>query len=179
MTYCSSWERCRNSYLTTCTNLILCRCYLSLLSHRAVPAGVGRVYTRYTSNARAMLIVCQDLLGIIIPLDVSSRCIGTYTPKGDRARRRFADVYARARITSTVSRGCARCSLIWTSPHRRGRNLCSIYQGFMRWLLRTVTGFSRKVYVGYISHNATIRRLKSALSSVLCAFYFKTWKMPP
>jgi len=22
------------------------------------PAGVGRVYTRYTSNARAMLIVC-------------------------------------------------------------------------------------------------------------------------
>lgn len=41
--------------------------YLSLRSRRAVPAGVGRVYTRYTSNARAMLIVCQDLLGIIIP----------------------------------------------------------------------------------------------------------------
>lgn len=44
----------------------------------------------------------------------------------------------------------------------------------MRWLLRTVTGFSRKVYVGYISHNATIRRLESAFCSALCEFYFKT-----
>lgn len=157
MTYCPSWERRWEQLFDYLYQSNPLPRYLSLRSRRAVPAGVGRVYTGHTSNARAMLIVCQDLLGIIIPR--------MYHPNArvhmrGTTVRRFADVTRERRQRRRLVDE-ARCSLIWTSPHRRGRNLCSIYQGFMRWLLRAVTGLSKGLRLGYISHNATIRCLKN------------------
>lgn len=82
MTYCPSWERCWNSYLTTCTNLILCRA-ICLSARVAQSLRESDEFTRGVYVERACDV--DRLPGLARnyhPPDVSSRCTGTYTAEG-------------------------------------------------------------------------------------------------
>lgn len=65
MTYCLDRERCRNSYLTTCTNLILCRA-ICLRPRRSPSGNRTSLHEIYVCRTR---VRCWSFarLGIIIP----------------------------------------------------------------------------------------------------------------
>lgn len=148
--------------------------YLSLRSRRALPAGRRTsLHGVYTSNARAMLIVCQDLLGIIIPRMYHPDAQVHIPPRGERTRTRVCWRYARAK--TTLAAGRRRSSLLsylnvspspgWKFMFYLPRFYALASKGRDRALERSTS---------VIYHTMpTIRRLKRAFLT-LCAFHFKT-----
>lgn len=98
--------------------------------------GIRRTRVRCWSFAR--------LLGIIIPPDIPSVLVYTRNERAGLPMLRASE--------DNVGWSAMRLLLSYlnVSPSP-GRNLCSIYQGFMRWLLRTVTGLSKGLHRLYIT----------------------------
>lgn len=127
-------------------------CYLSPAASQP-----QRESDEFTRDIRRTRVRCWSFarLGIIIPPRI-------YPGRMYRAARDAGLPTLRA-SEDNVGRSTTRSLLSYlnVSPSPT-RNLCSIYQGFMRWLLRTVTGLSkglRRLYITQCHHKMLEERL--------------------